>query len=61
MQQVITTRGEETTPQVQTQTQSHIEHQPDQLVATAYTTTAHQTLQTPETAPHASDAENRAT
>ena len=49
------------TPQVQAQTQSHTEHQPDQPVAMAYTTTAHQMLQTPETAPYASDAENRAT
>ena len=49
------------TPQVQAQTQFHAEHQPDQPGATVYTTTAHQRLQTPEMAPHASDAENRAT
>ena len=55
------TLGDEMTPQVQAQTQSQTERQPDQPVATVYTRTAHQMLQTPETAPHASDAENRAT
>ena len=55
------THGDEMTPQVQAQTQSHTERQPDQLVTMVYTTTAHQMLQTPETAPHASDVENKAT
>ena len=41
--QVVTTRGDEMTPQVQPQTQSHTQRQPDQPVAMVYTTTVHQT------------------
>ena len=55
------TRGDETTPQAHPQIQSHTEHQLDQPVVTVYTTTAHQMLQTPGMAPHASDVENKAT
>ena len=60
-QQVIMTHGDETTSQEQPQVQPPTEHQPDQPVTMAYTTTTHQTLQTLETAPHASDTENKAT
>ena len=61
VQQVVMTLGDETTSQEQPQVQPPTEHQPDQPVATAYTTTTRQTLQTLEMAPHASDAENKAT
>ena len=60
MCQVITNRGDETTPQTQAQTQSITEQQPDQPIAMDYKTTIHQTLQTPEMAQPASDAENKA-
>ena len=55
------TRGDAITAQIQPQTQLHTERQPDQLVTMVYTPTACQTLQTLETDPHASDAENKAT
>ena len=48
-------------PQTQAQTQSITDQQPDQLIATDYKMTIHQTLQTPEMAQHASDADNKAT
>ena len=47
--------------QEQPQVQPPTERQPDQLVARGYTTPAPQILQTLEMAPHASDAENKAT
>ena len=59
MCQVVTNCGDETMPQTQAQTQSITEQQPDQLIATNYKTTIHQTLQTPEMAQPASDAENK--
>ena len=59
--QVVTKRGDETTPQTQAQTQSITEQQPDQPVATDCKMTIHQTPQTPEMDQHASDAENKAT
>ena len=46
---------------VQIQAQPHTECQLDQPVATADTITFPQTLQTIETAPYASDVENKAT
>ena len=55
------THEDETTPQAHPQTQSHTERQLDQLAITVYIITAHQMLQAPGTAPHASDAENKAT
>ena len=58
---LVTTRGDKITAQIQLQTQPHTEHQPDQPVAMVYATTTRQTLQTLETAPHASDAENKVT
>ena len=60
-QQVVMTRGDETTFQEQPQVQPPTERQPDQPVAMAYTTTTRQTLQTLEMAPHALDEENKAT
>ena len=59
--QVITNRGDKTTPQTQAQIQSITEQQPDQLVAIDCKMTIHQTPQTPEMVQHASDAENKAT
>ena len=58
--QVVMNCGDETTSQTQAQTQSITEQQPDQPITTDYKTTIHQTLQTPEMAQHASDAENKA-
>ena len=52
------THGDAMTFQVQPQTQSHTERQPDQAVSMVYTITARQTLQTPETAPHATLEQN---
>ena len=54
-------RGDETTLQAQAQIQSITDQQPDQLIATDYKMTIHQTPQTSEMARHASDAENKAT
>ena len=59
--QVVTNRGDETTPQTQARTQSVTDQQPDQPIATDYKMTIHQTPQTSEMAQHASDAENKAT
>ena len=60
MCQVVTNHGDKTMPQTQAQTQSITEQQPDQLIAMNYKMTIHQTLQIPEMAQPASDAENKA-
>ena len=46
--QVVTNRGDKTTPQTQAQTQSITDQQPDQPVTMDYKMTIHQTPQTPE-------------
>ena len=61
MWQVVMSRGDETTPQTQAQTQSITEQQPDQPVTMDCKMTIHLTPQTPEMDRHASDVENKAT